>query len=117
VADLDKAALRNRVLEHLSVIAAGEAPAAADRTLVEEAIDAAFDRLSKERLIRFPATATPPWAQIQMRDIVAADVAAVFGMTGQRLAEFKQAAAVGRLELARQVAGYKHDVPIRGAYF
>jgi hypothetical protein len=117
MADIAKADLRNRVLMHLGVLAAGEAPADDDATLVEEAIDAAHSRLRKFGLVPFATSAVPDWAQIALRNIVAADVATTFGKTGQQLMEFKQAAAAGGLDLARQVAGYRHNVPIKGVYF
>lgn len=117
MADIAKAALRNRVLEHLGVLAAGETAATVDQTWVEEAIDAAHDRLRKLGYAPFPVGAVPPWAQIPLRDIVAGDVAQSYGMSGQRLMEFKQGAEVGEVELARQVAGFRHNVSITPKYF
>lgn len=117
MADIAKAALRNRVLEHLGVLAAGETAASADQTLVDEAIDAAHERLRKIGYVPFATSAIPSWAQIQLRDIVAGDVAQAYGMSGQRLIEFKETARLGERELARQVAGFRHAVPIKGTYF
>jgi hypothetical protein len=117
MANLTKAALRNRVLEHLGVLAAGETAAAADQTLVEEAIDAAHERLRKFGLAPFATSAIPSWAQIQLRDVVAGDVAQAYGMSGQRLIEFKQGAAEAERELARQVAGFKHPTAVKAKYY
>jgi hypothetical protein len=117
VADIAKAALRNRVLEHLGVLAAGETAATADQTLVDEVIDAAHSRLRKFGLVPFPTSAIPDWAQVQLRDVVAGEVAQSYGMSGQRLMEFRSTAQRAEYELARQVAGYKHNVPVRGRYF
>ncbi len=117
MADIAKAALRNRVLEHLGVLAAGETAASADQTWVDEAIDAAHERLRKFGLAPFATSAIPSWAQIPLRDVVAGDVAQSYGKSGQELLEFKQGAAMGERELARQVAGFKHSVPVRAAYF
>jgi hypothetical protein len=117
VADIAKAALRNRVLEHLGVLAAGETAATVDQAWVDEAIDAAHDRLRKFGLVPFATSAIPSWAQIPLRDIVAGDVASSYGMSGQRLMEFKQGAVVGERELARQVAGFKHPLRVAAEYF
>lgn len=117
MASITKAALRNRVLEHLGVLAAGETPATVDQTWVEEAIDAAHDRLRKAGLAPFAISAVPSWAQIGLRDIVAADVAQSYGMSAQRLMEFQQRAQMGERELARQVAGPKPSLRVRARYY
>jgi hypothetical protein len=117
VADIAKAALRNRVLEHLGVLAAGETAATADQTWVDEAVDAAHERLRRMGYAPFATSAIPSWAQIPLRDIVANDCAPSYGLTGQRLLEMRQAAGVAEKELARQVAGYRHSIPIKGSYF
>lgn len=117
MADLTKAALCNRVLEHLGVLAAGETAATADSTWAAEAYDAAYDRLRKLGYVPFLTNAIPSWAQIPVRNIVAADVAQSYGMSAQRLMEFKQAALEGERELAKQTAGFKHEVRIKAEYF
>lgn len=113
MAAIAKAALRNRVLEHLGIIGAGETAATADQTLVDEAIDATHSRLRKFGLAPFPTSAVPEWAQIHLRDAVASDVAQIYGMSGQRLMEFKSAGQVAERELSRQVAGYKPPVRVK----
>ncbi len=117
MADLTKAALVSRVLEHLGVLAAGETAASADSTWVGEALDATYDRLRKFGLVPFDTSAIPSWAQIHLRDAVAGDVAQSYGMSGQRLAEFKQAAEIAERELARQVSGYRHPVDLELDFF
>ena len=117
MADIAKAALRNRVLEHLGVLATGEAADLVDADLVDEAIEAVHARLRKLGLAPFSTTAVPPWAQISLRDIVAGDIAQSYGMSGQRLLEFKTGAEVGETELRRQVAGYRHSISITPDYF
>ena len=117
MADIANAALRDRVLEHLGVLAAGETPAVVDQAWVEEAIDAAHDRLRKFGLAPFALAAIPSWAQIHLRDIVAGDVAQSYGMSGQRLIEFKQGAGVAERELARQVSGMKQPRRVEADYF
>ena len=117
MADLTKAALGARVLEHLGVLAAGETAATVDTTWVAEAIDAAHDRLRKLGYVPFATSAIPSWAQIPLRDIVAGDMAQSYGMSAQRLLEFRQGARQGEIELARQVAGFRHNVSITPKYF
>jgi hypothetical protein len=117
VADLSKAALGVRVLEHLGVLAAGETAASADTTWVAEAIDAAHERLRRYGVVPFATSAIPSWAQIGLRDVVAGDMAQSYGVTGQRLAEFKVAGKEAEKELGRQVAGYRHKTPIKARYY
>lgn len=117
MADIAKAALRNRVLEHLGVKAAGQDATAEDAALVDEAIDAAHDRLRKFGLVPFATSAIPSWAQIPLRDYVAGDVAQAFGMGDARLGEFKSGQRAGEFELSRQVAGVRHPVPATVRFF
>ena len=117
MADIAKAALRNRVLEHLGVKAAGQDATAEDAALVDEAIDAAHERLRKYGLVPFATTAIPSWAQIPLRDYVAGDVAQAFGMGDARLGEFKAGQRAGEFELARQVAGFRHPVSVEAKYY
>lgn len=112
MADIAKAALGNRVLQNLGVLAAGETAATADTTLVEERIDAVHERLRKLGLAPFATSAIPSWAQSQMCDIASADVAQFYGKSGQELIEYHQRAELGERDLARQVAGFRHDVAI-----
>ncbi len=108
MADIAKAALRSRVLEHLGIIAAGATPASADQTLVDEEIDASHSRLRKFGLVTFPTSAIPDWAQQQLCDYVAYYVAPKYGISGQRLIELSARATKAEFDLARQVSGYKH---------
>jgi hypothetical protein len=116
VADIAKAALRNRVLEHLGVLAAGETAASADQTLVDEAIDAAHDTLRSPGLVPFPTSAIPSWAQLPLRDWVAAAVGRSYGKSWSD-AEIRAMKRIAADELAKQVAGFKHNARIRGTYF
>jgi len=117
MADLTKAELSSRVLEHLGVKAGQQAANANDDSFVQEAIDAAHERLRKFGLVPFATSAIPPWAQIQLRDYVAGDVAQAFGLGGARLGEFKSMAEKAERELARQIAGYRHPISIKADYF
>jgi hypothetical protein len=116
VADIAKAALRNRVLEHLGVLAAGETAATADSTYVDEVVDAAHDELRKLGLVPFPTSAIPSWAQIGLRNWVVAEVGQTYGKPWTD-ADVLQRKKRAEAQLARQVAGYKHNIPVRGRYF
>ena len=109
MADLTKAEIRNRVLEHLGVLAAGQGASAEDAALVDEAIDSAHERLRKFGLVPFATSAVPPWAQIPLRDYVAGDVGHAFGFGDS----FKPGQVAAERELAKQVAGYRHNITTR----
>lgn len=113
MATLTKAELRNRILEHIGVVGAGQSASAEDAALVDEAIDAAHDRLNKFGLVPFATSAIPTWAQIPLRDYVAGDVGRSFGL-GDSLKPGQMAA---ENELRRQVAGYRHPIRIAADYF
>jgi hypothetical protein len=117
MADIAKAALRNRVLEHLNIVAAGATPATSDQTLVDEAIDAAWSRDRRFGTVPFPTSAIPDWAQKQMRAIVAFDVAPAYGITGQRFLELRAEAERAEFDLSRQVSGFKHKRTPRRLFF
>lgn len=117
MSDLTKAQLAAWVLEHLGIKSATDSADAADQARVEETIDVKHDQLRKRGLAPFATSAIEEWAQTPLRDIVAADVAQTFGISGQRLLEFKAAGKEGERELARQVAGFRHPMPIQADYF
>jgi hypothetical protein len=113
MADLTRAEMIDRVLEHIGVKPAGQSATAEDSALVGEAIDAAHDRLNKFGLVPFATSAIPTWAQVPFRDFVAGDVGQSFGF-GER---FKPSQAAAERELARQLAGKKHNKRVRAEYF
>lgn len=117
MADWTKAQLANRVLRHLGIIGPRDSANASDQADVEEAIDAAHDRLRKYGVVPFATSAIPTWAQIPLRDYVAGDMAQEFGKTGQELLEYKAAAKAGQTELERQTSGYRHPIPIIASQF
>lgn len=117
MADIAKAALGDRVLQNLGILAAGATAATADTTLVAERIDAVHERLRKLGLVPFATSAIPSWAQSQLCDITSADVAVFYGKSGQELMEFQQRAVMAERELARQVAGRRHHVHIQAKYY
>ena len=115
MATLTKAELRARVLQHLGIVGVGHSASAADAALVDEAIDAAHARLRKFGLVPFATSAIPEYAQQQLRDYVAGEVSLSFGHP--RFAELKAAQMVAERELQRQVAGYRHSLPIEAENF
>ena len=117
MATLTKAELSARVLEHLGVKSAANSANGNDDELVQEAIDAAHDRLRRFSVVPFALSAIPMWAQTPLRDYVAGDVAQAFGMSGQRLMEFKSAAQAAERELYRQTSGARQPMPIVPDWF
>lgn len=116
MADIAKAALRQRVLEHLGVLAAGETPASADQTFVDEKIDAAHDALRKFGLVPFATSAIPSWAQDPLTIYVAALCGPAYGKPwGPDVVAFMKRDA--ERELARQVSGYRHPLSVMADYF
>lgn len=117
MADITKQNLRDRVLQNIGVLAAGSTSAVNDQTLVEEAIDAQYAQMRKFRLVPFPVTSIPDWAQQQIEDIVSFAVAPKYGITGGRLGELREAARVGEFNLNRQLSGFKHKRRTPAEYF
>jgi hypothetical protein len=113
MATLTKAELRDRVLTHMGILAAGQSASAEDAAIVEEAIDAAHSQLRKFGLVPFATSAVPEWAQAQLRDYVAGIVGPSFGFGDA----FYAGKMVAERELARQVAGKKHPLRVRAEYF
>lgn len=116
MADIAKAALGNRVLQAIGVLAAGATAASADTTLVEEKIDVAHEKLRRFYLAPFPTSAIPSWAQSSLELYTAALVRPFFGQpmtAAQQEAEFRSA----ERELQRQVAGYAHKRPVKATYY
>jgi hypothetical protein len=116
VADIAKAALRNRVLEHLGVLAAGETAATADATYVDEVIDAAYEELRKAGLAPFPTSAIPSWAQLGFRNWVVAECGPTYGRPWTE-DEVDRRKMIAEKRLSKQVAGYRHPIPIRAKYY
>lgn len=117
MADLTKAQLCARVLEHLGVKSAQNAANGHDQAFAEEAFDSTYERFRKLGLAPFATSAIPSWAQTPLRDAVAGDCAQSFGQSGQRLLEFKAAAREAEKELRRQTAARRHPIRIAPDYF
>lgn len=98
-----KIELRNKVLKHLGVLAAGESPSANDADLVDEQIDSVIGELERFGQLEqgFTADAIPDWAQNAMRDRVAFLVAPDFRVPPARLSELVTAAGAALALLLR----------------
>lgn len=116
MADIAKAALGNRVLQRLGVLAAGETAASADTTLVEEKIDIAHEKLRRFGVVPFATSAIPSWAQDSLEAYAAALCAPFFGQPMPPEAQ-ESAFRVCQRELQRQVAGFAHKRRTQKAYF
>lgn len=117
MADMTKAQLAAAVLEHMVVVAAGATPATADQTLAENHVDRAFDRLRALRLVPFPVSAIPNWAQQQMIDVVARTLAPAFGVASDRMLLFIENAKRSELDLQRQLSGPQQPRTIERDYY
>lgn len=103
MATMTAAEIRDLVLEHIGVKAAGQAVSAEDASLTEKAITAVVSSLKRDGLATFPETAVPEWAQLPLRDIVAFEVSPSFGRPQNISAERR-----ARTALASQTSG-NHD--------
>ena len=113
MATLTQAELRNRILEHLGVKAAGQSASAEDSGLVDEALESSHSILRKFGLCPFALTAIPDWAQPGLRDYVAADVSPAFGKAVDVIAT----KAVAERELSRQLARHKSELRTMPDYY
>lgn len=112
-----KAVLARRVLEELGVVGEGQAPSAEQLLRTEEIIDSVYQRLRPKHLCPFSTAAVPEWAQVPLRDVVAAKVAPRFGYTGGRLQERVSLAKIGMMDLADGAAGKEPPVPLRSKFY
>ena len=111
-----KATLARRVLEELGVVGESQTPSAEQQARVEEIIDSVYDRLRPKHLVPFLTSAIPLWAQVPLRDVVAASAAPRFGYTGGRLQERHQLAKIGMGDLADGAAGAVPPVPLKSDF-
>ena len=119
MATLSKAQMAARILENIGVKPAGQVASSEDTNLVTEVIDSAHARLRRmsPNLAPFALATIPEWAQIPFRDYVSADVANVFGVSGERLQAVILARGESLKELRRQVESQDTHVPTRAYYF
>lgn len=105
------------VLEHIGVKAANVAAKSEDSNYAATIIDSLYSRLRKEGLVPFDDDAYPDWAQIPFAELAGPELAPAFRIGGEPLAVLMQAREHGRREIQRQVAGFRHPLPIRATYF
>jgi len=117
MANLTKAAMRDRILEHLGIKGAGQSAASEDELLVSEAIDSAWYRLRAKGLVPFDTSAIPEWAQTPFRDYVAGDVADVFGLQGQRLQSIMERQRMSLKAMSHYVKPERPPMPTQTKYF
>ncbi len=117
MADLTRADLIDRVLEHLGVKGATQSASAADAKLVGEVVDSLHSRLRGEDLAPFELSAIPPWAQVAMRDLTALEVAPSFGLGGAQLQTVAMSAQSSRKALVKARSGPFGLSPVRARYY
>lgn len=113
----NRVTLRERILQHLGVVGAGQVPSSEDAEIVDEAIDIAFAKLRKMNLAPFAVDAVPEWAQDSMRDYVSYMVAGTFGVGPQKTAQLYQEQQLALASLRLQVASSLSAEPVRTWYY
>lgn len=117
MATLTRAEIVDLALEAVGVKPAGVDAAGEDTLIGQKAFDSVYNRLRKFGLAPFDDDAVPEWAWSPFTNAIAADMAPRFGLTGNRLNEWVGMGRAGEREMARQVAGFRHPVAIKGSYF
>ena len=117
MSDKTRAEMITLVLQRLGVVGQGQSASADDSAVTGEVIDSVHSRLRKDRLAPFATSAFPDWAQVSFADIAASELLVPFGVGGERAQLIRAGAVRGRMELARQVASYRHNVPVRGHFY
>lgn len=107
---MTRAEMITKVLRRLGVLAVGQSVAAADSALVGETLDTAHTNYRKRGLANFATSAFPEWAQEPFAKIIADQVAPYFGLSSEVR---KLEAREGDRELAEQMQGRRHAVPVR----
>jgi len=109
--------LAARVMSRLGLVAPNEIGDPADLALVNETLQADYEKLRKLRLAPFSLTDIPDWAADPLKRIVAGTAAIDFGFTGQDLAEFMADRRLARGELQEQIQSEAPPIPTRTDYF
>lgn len=105
-----KADLRNRALEHLGVLAAGESPSAEDAALVDGRIDSLHEKLMARRLVNFETSAIPDEAVHDYMRIVANECAQAFGLPRIEAETMSAEAELRKLIKRSKADGYARAV-------
>ena len=95
--------LRNRALEVLGVLAAGENPTSSDAQIVDEIVEAAKSTLALEYQIHLPfeISAIPEAFQVPLRDFVAARIAPAFELANNPGLEDAAVRSMRRINMGR----------------
>lgn len=117
MANWTRADLGNRALEALGVKSPSQSANAQETARATEAVDQVYERLRKRHHVTFATSAIPPWAQDSMRDMVAQQLLAVFGVSQQRAAVIQAMAAKAKADFAEQVASKKPPIPVEINFF
>lgn len=117
MANLTRQQITDRALETLGIKAAGQSALAEDGNRGLEAFDAVYYRLRKEGLSPFATSAVPEWAQTQLINLIAWELAPGFGVSAGRSQLLAEAAQRATRDLERQVAGFRHPIPIKTDYY
>ena len=117
MATWNKVVLRERILQHLGVVGAGQVPSSEDAEIVNEAIDISFAKLRKMNVAPFFIEAIPEWAQDSMRDYVAYMVAGTFGVGPQKTTQLYQEQQLALASLRLQVASEVSSEPVPTRYY
>lgn len=108
-----KAELRNKVLQKLGVIGAGDTPETSDQTLVEEAYDSAYAYLRSLHIVSWGSGGDiPTWAVNPIKNYVASQVANEYGKN--RNVDEERLAII---ELASYLANDNDGTPTEAEYF
>jgi hypothetical protein len=110
VATLNRAQMIDKVLQRLGVLGGGQAATAEDAALVGPVLDTVHTQRRKRGLANFATSAFPEWAQEPFAKVIAREAGPYFGLRSE---ELDADAREGELELAAQMQGRRHAVPVR----
>ena len=105
------------LLERIGVKGGIEAAAAEDSALAGTVIDSLHDRLRKLGLASYATSAFPEWAQMPFVEIAGAECKVPFRLPAAMAQELESDRQHGMRETIRQMAGFRHPMPIVTDYF
>lgn len=114
MADWTQSDLANRTLELLGIKAAGQSVASEDFSLANDTINGIYQELRRVDHAPFSLTAIPDWAQTPLRDMVAADLAPLYGLP---LQQYAAKAQEGERRIRRQTSGQKQNITTKANFF
>ena len=102
MATINKATLRDMVLQSLGALGKGQGADPDDTVLVERAIDSAFESLQTLGLGDYPIAAVPEEMQFPLRDMVAGMLVNEYGLVGEGLGKVLRAASTAEVRMRRE---------------